>query len=231
MRRIFCLFGLVVLLLAGIAASVGAKELVILHTNDTHSNLFPFGPQKEHGGIARMSTLIQELRAENENVLALHAGDVFVGTFAFNKYLGYPELKIMEGLYDAMALGNHEFDLGPNALGAILAGVNPLTLEPMGPPVSLPILSANVTLDAALQPFIKPWLIKDVGGLKVGLVGVVTENPVYYAPDLAALFSSPYERRWPCGRTASGRRMPRGHRDLPPRDSGRRAWPLPGPWD
>jgi len=44
--------------------------------------------------------------------LALHAGDVFVGSFEFNTYLGYPELKIMEGLYDAMSLGNH-FSEGP----------------------------------------------------------------------------------------------------------------------
>lgn len=47
-----------------------------------------------YGGIARMPTMIKRLRARNANVLTLHAGDVFVGTFAFNKYLGYPELKI-----------------------------------------------------------------------------------------------------------------------------------------
>jgi 2',3'-cyclic-nucleotide 2'-phosphodiesterase (5'-nucleotidase family) len=181
-------------LLVACATPAVATELVILHTNDTHSNLFPFGPQKEFGGIARMSTLIKQLRTQNKNVLALHAGDVFVGTFAFNEYLGYPELKMMEGLYDAMALGNHEFDLGADALAAILAGVNPLTAQRMGSPVALPLLSANLMLDEvpALTPFVRSSIIKDIGDLKVGLLGVTTENPLYYAPSLAGVFSDPY---------------------------------------
>ena len=193
-RRILCALGVVVLLLAGISTSAIAKELVILHTNDTHSNLFPFGPHDQYGGIARMSTLIKKLRSENQNVVALHAGDAFVGTFAFNKYLGYPELKIMEGLYDAMALGNHEFDLGPVVLGYILAGVNPITMQLLGDPVTLPILAANVDLGAysLLDTFVQDSLPKQIGGVKVGLVGVVTNDPVYYSPDFARIFGDPY---------------------------------------
>jgi 5'-nucleotidase len=194
MRRMFCVLSLVVLFFAGISASAIAKDLVILHTNDTHSNLFPFGPHDQYGGIARMSTLIKKLRSENEHVLAVHAGDAFVGTFAFNKYVGYPELKIMEGLYDAMALGNHEFDLGPGALGAILAGVNPVTRETLGDPVALPILAANVNLGAfpVLASFVRPSMVKEVGGVKVGLFGVVTNERVYYSPDFAGIFGDPY---------------------------------------
>jgi 5'-nucleotidase len=98
------------------------KHLTILHVNDTHSALLPFGHPsvpgpfaklvdhggpgsrgraalvREVGGIARMATLIKRARMRDPNVLALHAGDVFVGSFEFNKYLGYPELKIMENL-------------------------------------------------------------------------------------------------------------------------------------
>ncbi|MEN8244282.1 MAG: 5'-nucleotidase C-terminal domain-containing protein [Thermodesulfobacteriota bacterium] len=171
-----------------------AEELVILHSNDTHSNLFPFGPHNEYGGIARMSTMIKELKSENDYVIALHAGDMFVGTFAFNKYLGYPEFKIMEGLYDAMALGNHEFDLGPDVLGYILAGFNPITSIPFGPPVSLPLLCANGNFSSLpmLDSFVEPSMIKDFGNFKVGLVGVVTPNPIYYSQSTAALFSDPY---------------------------------------
>ena len=193
-RRILCALGVVVLLLAGISTSAIAKELVILHTNDTHSNLFPFGPQDQYGGIARMSTLIKKLRSENENVLALHAGDAFVGTFAFNKYLGYPELKIMEGLYDAMALGNHEFDLGPVALSYILAGINPITTQHLGDPVSLPILGANVNVGSVplLGTFVRPAMIKEIDGVIVGLFGVVTNDPVYYSPAFAGMFGDPY---------------------------------------
>jgi 2',3'-cyclic-nucleotide 2'-phosphodiesterase (5'-nucleotidase family) len=192
-RRLFAL-GLCVILSAGISTSAIAKELVILHTNDTHSNLFPFGPHDQYGGIARMSTLIKKLRSENDNVLALHAGDAFVGTFAFNKYLGYPELKIMEGLYDAMALGNHEFDLGPVVLGYILAGFNPITRQPLGDPVTLPILAANVDVGSIplLGAFVRPWTIKEIGGVKVGLLGVVTSEPVYYSPDFVGIFGDPY---------------------------------------
>jgi len=139
--------------------------------------------------------MIKNLRDANTNVLTLHAGDVFVGTFAFNKFLGYPELKIMEGLYDVMCLGNHEFDLEPGALCAILVGLNPVEMMPLGPPVSLPILSANLepVLLSMLAPFVQPWMIKDVGGLKVGLLGVVTNDPIYYSADTAALISDPYD--------------------------------------
>jgi 5'-nucleotidase len=194
MRHKVFVLGLAVLLFAGISSSAIATELVILHTNDTHSNLFPFGPHDQYGGIARMSTLIKKLRSENQNVVALHAGDAFVGTFAFNKYLGYPELKIMEGLYDAMALGNHEFDLGPVVLGYILAGFNPINMQPLGEPVTLPILAAHVDVGSlpALGAFVQPWTIKEIGGMKVGLLGVVTENPVYYPPDFVGICGEPY---------------------------------------
>lgn len=138
----------------------GATTLTILHTNDTHSELFPFGPNDSIGGIARMSTLIKQRKAVNENMLVLNAGDVFVGTFAFNKYLGYPELKIMEGLYDAMCLGNHEFDLELDTLAGVLSGV-----LAGGSPVGLPVLCANVNLVAApqLSGLVTPYYIKDFG--------------------------------------------------------------------
>lgn len=112
---------LLVFLFSGTLLGLG-QTLTILHTNDTHSTLFPYGPQEEYGGIARISTLIKQIRSDGGNVLALNTGDVFVGSFEFNKYLGYPELKIMEGLYNAMCLGNHEFDLGLNALAGVLGG-------------------------------------------------------------------------------------------------------------
>jgi 2',3'-cyclic-nucleotide 2'-phosphodiesterase/3'-nucleotidase/5'-nucleotidase len=194
MRKYFSLLGMVVILWIGFSTPAQAEELVILHTNDTHSNLFPFGPHDQYGGIARMSTMIKQLKAMNTNVLTLHAGDAFVGTFAFNKYLGYPELKMMEGLYDAMCLGNHEFDLEPGILAAVLAGYNPVEGVPFGPAVALPILSANLdpVLLSMLAPYVQPWMIKDVGGVKVGLLGVVTNEPIYYSQATAALIKDPY---------------------------------------
>ena len=164
--------------------------LTILHTNDTHSTLFPYGPMDSWGGIARLSSLVKELKRERPNVLVLNSGDVFVGTFEFNKYLGYPELKIMEGMYDVMCLGNHEFDLGLEALLGIVSGQ-----VGGGTPVTLPILCANINLDGmpVLKNFIHPYLVKEVGGLKVGLTGVVTTDEINYSPDVYALLSDPFQ--------------------------------------
>jgi 2',3'-cyclic-nucleotide 2'-phosphodiesterase (5'-nucleotidase family) len=189
----FFYLGMVFVLLVAFSTPVFTEELVILHTNDTHSNLFPFGPHDQHGGISRMSTMIKKLKAENPNVLALHAGDVFVGTFAFNKYLGYPELKIMEDLYDAMCLGNHEFDLEPDILGSVLAGFDPIAGVPFGDPVSLPILCANVDLSgfSLTNSFVESTMTAVVGGIKVGMIGVLTNDPVYYSSATAALISDP----------------------------------------
>jgi 2',3'-cyclic-nucleotide 2'-phosphodiesterase (5'-nucleotidase family) len=157
------------------------------------------GPQDKLGGIARMSTLVKMLRAKNENVLAFHSGDVFVGSFEFNKYLGYPELKIMEGLYDGLELGNHEFDLGLDALTGVLTGVLPGKA-----PVNLPILCANIDeakLVAGLdyQPYgpvlasiIEPWMIKEIGEIKVGIFGLVNTDPPNYSELALGVLTDPF---------------------------------------
>jgi 2',3'-cyclic-nucleotide 2'-phosphodiesterase (5'-nucleotidase family) len=163
--------------------------LTILHTNDTHSTLFPFGPLDEWGGIARVSRLIKEIKAERPNVLVLNSGDVFVGTFEFNKYLGYPELKIMEGLYDAMALGNHEFDQGFEPLLRVLSG------QVAGAePVAMPILCANLNLDGMplLKNFVKPYIVKQVGNLRIGLTAVVNTDPLNYSSEILQQLTDPY---------------------------------------
>jgi 5'-nucleotidase / UDP-sugar diphosphatase len=189
------------------------RTLTILHTNDTHSALFPFrqeaptgplprfgldfrrggaagereraGLVREWGGIARMSTLIKRLRAANDNVLALHAGDVFVGSFEFNKYLGYPELKLMEPLYDAMALGNHEFDLGLDALAGVVSGQ-----LAGGDPVALPLLCANFDFEGTpLAAMIGKSLVKTVGDVKVGIFGLLNEDAQNYSAAVASRLS------------------------------------------
>jgi 2',3'-cyclic-nucleotide 2'-phosphodiesterase (5'-nucleotidase family) len=172
-----------------------AEQLTILHTNDTHSHLYSFGPMNRYGGIARMSYLIKKLKRkngwQNRGVIALNSGDVFVGTFAFNKYLGYAELKLMEGLYDSMALGNHEFDLGIDNLTAIISGV--ATGEDS---VQLPMLCANIkNLDPGhpLRLFVQPYRILQAGSLKIGLTGVVTTDPINYSEEVNAILTDPYQ--------------------------------------
>ena len=101
------------------------KQITILHTNDVHSHIDPFGPNDgrnaNKGGIARRATLIQRLRQENPNTLLLDAGDIFQGTPYFNYYGGELEFKLMSMLdYDAATIGNHDFDNGIDGLYAQL---------------------------------------------------------------------------------------------------------------
>jgi 2',3'-cyclic-nucleotide 2'-phosphodiesterase (5'-nucleotidase family) len=194
-KRFLALFAVLSLFLF-IPSSSSAAQLTILHTNDTHSHLYPFGPLDQYGGMARMSYLIKQLKRRdsrgNHGVLTLNAGDVFVGTFVFNKYLGYSELRIMEGLYDAWCLGNHEFDLGLDALTGILSGS-----FAGDTPIQLPTLCANidrVKLDGhPLLQIVQPRMIQQVGPIKVGMFAVVTTDPYNYSDEVNAILTDPYE--------------------------------------
>ena len=205
MRKVGKTLGVLALVLGlSVLGCAQPKTLTILHTNDTHSALLPFGHPsfpgpfswlatahgraalvRDSGGIARMATLIKKLRARKDNVLTLHAGDVFVGSFEFNKYLGYPELKIMENLYDAMSLGNHEFDLGLDALARVVSGQ-----LSGGDPVALPLLCANIDFtDLPLAGIVQKSIIRKVGGVKVGIFGVVNEDAENYSKEVIDRFS------------------------------------------
>jgi len=107
------------------AEYISPYRLTILHTNDTHSRLEPFpmdgGRNQGLGGIAGRSSLIQKIRAEEEQVLLLDAGDIFQGTPYFNIYKGEPEIKAMAAMqYDACTIGNHDFDAGMENLATQL---------------------------------------------------------------------------------------------------------------
>ena len=120
------------ILLSGVLFVVGVTHeasgqvdtLTVIHVNDTHSHLVPYGPKDEsngnigtRGGIARAAAHIDGIVTAEENVLFLHGGGLYVGVFMFNKYLGVAELQLLAQLgCDAMALGNHEFDLTPDVL-------------------------------------------------------------------------------------------------------------------
>lgn len=84
------------------SAEGGEFDLTIMHTNDTHAHV---------EGYPRLVTAVNELRTEKANSLLVDAGDVFSGTLYFRQYLGQADLHFMNELkYDAMTLGNHEFD-------------------------------------------------------------------------------------------------------------------------
>jgi len=151
--------------------------LTILHVNDTHSCLTPLGPRDEslkgtNGGIARAASVIGLNKMTEPNVLTLHAGDVFIGDIFFNVFFGAAEFQLMNSLgFDAMTLGNHEFDLQSSTLESALQ-------NSFAPEDGFPILSANFVLTEdtlqILKSYIKPFTIKELGNLKIGIFGLTT---------------------------------------------------------
>ena len=167
-------------------AQEGEFTLTVLHTNDVHARILQFNPfggtcgeddaaeGNCFGGVARRATMIDEIRDGGGNVVLVDGGDQFQGTLFYNQYKGEAAQRFMNELgYEAMTIGNHEFDDGPGVLGSFIRGAN------------FPVLSANV--DASNEPdlagLIEPYTVLEVGGEKIGIVGYTTED--------TAILSSP----------------------------------------
>ncbi|PNY82753.1 bifunctional metallophosphatase/5'-nucleotidase [Deinococcus koreensis] len=161
--------------LLGGAATAAPLTVTVLHTDDLHGHLDPVTiGQNKYGGYSRQTTLIRKYTAEDPNPLVLSGGDTFQGTLFYNVYKGLADVLFMnlQG-YQAMTVGNHEFDDGPAALAAFVQKAK------------FPVLASNLDLSAEplLKDLIKPSAVLSVGGEKVGVIGAVT-------PDLP-LISSP----------------------------------------
>lgn len=150
----------------GIFNLFDGPSITILYTNDTHSRIEPF-PQNARefaglGGIAKRSSLVKKIRLEEEHVLLLDAGDVFQGTPWFNMYGGKVDFKMMSEMgYDAMAIGNHEFDLGLDGFAEVASHAN------------FPFLCSNYsTRRTPLDSYIEREIIKDIDGFKIGIFGL-----------------------------------------------------------
>ncbi|MEZ4907164.1 MAG: metallophosphoesterase [Saprospiraceae bacterium] len=105
------------------------KKLVILHTNDWHSRIEPFPDDNSRnanlGGATRRAKLIEEIRAKEDNILLLDAGDIFQGTPYFNFFGGELEFKLMSEMgYDAATMGNHDFDGGMDGFKKAMPNAN-----------------------------------------------------------------------------------------------------------
>ena len=164
--------------------------MTLLHTNDTHSRLEPFprdrelsasDPGPQQGGIARRKSLIEQIRANAPNVVLLDAGDFFQGTIFYNAWKGSAEVMGLNALgYDAVTLGNHEFDLGPVELGRALrgepvaiAGV-PHDAEKLRPPVVATNIDASQ--EPALNGLLRSSVVLERGGERLGILGVITPD-------------------------------------------------------
>lgn len=178
-------------------SSSKTKKITILHTNDVHSHIDPFGPEDgrnaNKGGVARRATLVESIRKSNPNTLLLDAGDIFQGTPYFNYYGGELEFKLMSMLkYDVATIGNHDFDNGIDGLYAQL------------PHAKFDFVSANYDFsNTVMDTHVKPYKIVIKDGIKIGIFGLgiqldglvdknmyketVYNNPIEVAQDMSRI--------------------------------------------
>ncbi|RDL50093.1 Trifunctional nucleotide phosphoesterase protein YfkN [Ensifer sp. M14] len=168
-----------------LALSSGAAfadyELNILHINDLHSRIESInkfdstcsteeeGKNECFGGVARLKSLIDQKRQDlsGKNVLLLNAGDNFQGSLFFTTYKGLAEAEFLNLMkFDAMTVGNHEFDESEDGLVGFLEKVE------------FPVVTANVlpSYKSKIGDRIKPSIVLEVGGQKVGIVGAVAND-------------------------------------------------------
>jgi len=176
-RMFIVTIGIVILVACGSSRQSQPLSLTIAHVNDTHSHLEPSDNEWEYfvidgvntsvkiGGVTRLKTALDELRSSRGNVLFLHAGDAVQGTLYFNVFQGVADFDFLNYLgVDAMTFGNHEFDKGAAMAGTFVAEA------------SFPILSANIDVsrEPSLAGKVVPFLIKQYGSERVGIIGVTT---------------------------------------------------------
>ena len=177
-------FGL--LTASALTLSTGAAfadyQLNILHINDLHSRIEAInksdstcsaaeaGKNECFGGIARVKSAIDAARTQlgaNANILVLDAGDQFQGSLFYTQYKSGPVAEFMNGIgFDAMAIGNHEFDDGPAELLKLINAAK------------FPIISGNTKIadGSELKDKFKGYIIKDMGGQKVAVVSVLAKD-------------------------------------------------------
>ncbi|TCW61891.1 5'-nucleotidase C-terminal domain-containing protein [Treponema sp. J25] len=163
-------------------------SLSIFHVNDTHAKLesafvefrMDLNPELkakrtfiELGGFPRLWSAVETLRAQKPNSLFLHAGDAFQGTLYFTEFKGLADGDFLNAMkLDALVVGNHEFDKGPQVLADFIKTVN------------FPVLACNVDFSAEsrLKDLIKPYVIREIGGSRVAIVGLANSS----TPDISS---------------------------------------------
>jgi 5'-nucleotidase len=184
---------------AALALSAGAAaadyNLTILHTNDFHARFEPISKYDSgcsaedntagdcFGGSARLITAIREARARADNSILVDGGDQFQGTLFYTYYKGKLAAEMMNLMgYDAMTVGNHEFDDGPEVLRGFMDALE------------FPVLMSNA--DVSAEPLLADKLLKstviEVGGQQIGLIGLTPEDTHELAsPGPNVTFSDP----------------------------------------
>lgn len=153
------------------ASAIGfSQDLVILHVNDTHSHEEPLrdgGLQGGMGGVIERAAYVDSVRTAvgKKNVLLLHAGDYSQGTSYFTELGGDIEIDLINAMkYDVVTLGNHEFDNGIDELARRLGNLK------------CPVVCANYDFsELVLGKYVKPYAIVRKGGMKIGVIGLLTD--------------------------------------------------------
>lgn len=148
------------------------KIVTVFATSDIHSHLEPYKPngaESEIGGLAKMSQAINRIRSVQPNTLLVDAGDAPYNTNIGNLTEGASTIAVMNEMkYDAMVLGNHDFDFPFEVLKRNAGNAK------------FPFLSANTLYHGERPEFLKPSVIKEVDGIKIGIVGVTDDQSAFY---------------------------------------------------
>ena len=155
------------------------RQLTLIHVNDTHSHMEPLrsGEFAGMGGALERAAYVDSVRRADgeENVLLMHAGDFCQGTSYFSEMGGTVETAVLNAMrYDVVTLGNHEFDNGIEALGALLSGLD------------MPVVVCNYDFSPfEAGKYIRPYVILEKAGLKIGVIGVLCGLKDMVAGDVA----------------------------------------------
>lgn len=162
--------------LLGFAQVTNAEtRIMILHTSDIHGHYTNSDSPIRLGGIAKLKTKIDFIKQRNDNNLLLDSGDWTEGTLFYTLNSGEANHRLMEAMgYDAIVLGNHEWLVGAKDLYNGFAGAN----------FKIPVLSGNLNLDKLpedipLKKYIQPYIIKEIGGKKIGILGLSTFEMIF----------------------------------------------------
>ncbi|MEL6627184.1 MAG: 5'-nucleotidase C-terminal domain-containing protein [Bacteroidota bacterium] len=182
------MLGMMVMVAVMTTSTNAQITLTLLHNNDAESQLVSASGQPDFGGAARFKALVDQERAaaagNGDAVVVVTSGDNFIPSKEFNASLALPttadlydaELIAAVG-YDALCLGNHDFDFGPSVLARLVEDVNGLSGS------TVPFLSANLDFSgepalAALEALgqLAPFTIVNKNGTDIGIIGLTTPN-------------------------------------------------------
>lgn len=167
MKRILTILTIAVAVTLTATAAKG-RQLLILHTNDTHSCVLPLNPNLAdtmlagRGGFLRRAAMIDQMRKEDKDLLLLDSGDFSQGSPYYTMFKGDVETELMNIMgYDAATIGNHEFDFGLENMARIFRKAK------------FPIVCANYDFTGTVvEGLVKPYVIIKRKGVKIGIFGL-----------------------------------------------------------